>query len=113
MAVNYERGPVSPGHVRDERQQAEIKRLRGEVADLTANAFKYGGAAMKRTLIKTGKLYENTNGFQRKVTKISDTPNFIDGHRVTYRVVKGRECGAERYCTMRTFARWAKREVAL
>lgn len=116
MAINYEGGPVGPGHailIRDHQQQQEIKRLKNEVAELKANAFKYGGAAMKRTLIKTGNIYENNSGSQRKVEKISDTPRFKDGYIVTYRIVKGRECGSTKFCTLGAFASWAKKMAQL
>jgi hypothetical protein len=68
---------------------------------------------MKRTLIKTGKLYENKSGSQRKVESISDTPRFKDGYIVTYRVVKGRSQGSTKFCTLGAFANWAKKEMAL
>ena len=68
---------------------------------------------MKRTSIEAGRVYENKYGLQRKVEKVSKRPHFIDGHVVTYRIVKGRECGAERYCTMRAFSKWVQKEVSL
>jgi hypothetical protein len=67
---------------------------------------------MRQDEIKTGRIYSNGKGRERKVlARVSCPSGWLEGYCIRYQVVQGPRSGQVFTITLRKFATWAWKEV--